>query len=218
MAASPRPVAPRATRSFVLATFVLGALVTAVVGYVGITGGLDGGVPGNEHLAPPAVKPLTDCEGKGAIGHFHFVILAGVKGTETFNGSSPGPCIAVAVGSVVNVTFMVDFGAFHQDSWVLIPGSGAADQLPVFPGAGPSDSSRLTGLHPGQLANYTFTASAAGQYRYVSEVDGHVGVGMWGPFNVTSTPLTLVHPGAAGPAASPPLRLHAPIVGLGRSW
>lgn len=190
--------APSASRSFVLAAFVLGAILTAVVGYWGISGGLDGGVPGNQHLPLSSPTPPRDCQGHGALGHFHFTLIAGVKGTETFNGSSPGPCFAVAVGSVVNLTFYVNLGAFHQDSWVLIPGTGPTDQLPVFAGAGPSDTSRLDGLHPGQNQSYTFTASAAGAYRYVSEVDDHAAVGMWGAFNVTSSPLE------AGPALGAP--------------
>jgi FtsP/CotA-like multicopper oxidase with cupredoxin domain len=183
--------APPTPRSFVLAVFIAGAVLTALVGYLGLSGTLGAGIVGNESAHAPPPVPLTSCQGKGAEGNFHFIVVAGLKGSETFNGSSPGPCIAVAVGSTVEVTFEVSSEARSPDSWVLIPGEGATNVPPVFAGAGPSSGSRLTGLFPGGSVNYTFNASVAGDYRYVSEVGDHARVGMWGPLNVTSSSLTV---------------------------
>jgi hypothetical protein len=191
---------------FVVAVFAIGAILTAVVGYFGFTGQLGTGILGTEHGTPPAPTPPAACQGHGALGSFHFVIVAGPKGTLTFNGSSPGPCFAVAAGSTVLLEFQVAHDASAADSWVLIPGSGPIDQAPVFPGAGTSDSGRTTGLGPGQTQNYTFQANTPGQFRYVSEVSDHAAVGEWGAFNVTASALTVAstvaHPNPAASSGS----------------
>jgi plastocyanin len=183
--------------------FVICAAIAGVIGYLGISGALGGGIAGTQHHPPAGPTPLTSCEGKGALGHFTFVIISGIKGTYTFNGSSPGPCIAVASGSTVTVRFEVSSASVVRDSWELIGSSGPANSLPVFPGAGFSNDTRLVGLAPGQSVNLTFQANVAGEYRYVSEVGDHAAVGMWGGFNVTSAPLVAAH--AAGPGPSPSL-------------
>ncbi|HEV2316267.1 MAG TPA: hypothetical protein VGV89_01660 [Thermoplasmata archaeon] len=191
---APPPLAATAGDSrmrFVVVVFAVGAIMTAVVGYFGFTGQLGAGIVGTEHGSPPAPPPLTACQGHGALGSFHFQIVAGPKGTFTFNGSSPGPCFAVAVGSTVVMEFQVAHDASALDSWELIAGTGPTDQAPVFPGAGWSDSTRFSGLGAGGTTNFTFHATTAGQYRYVSEVGNHAAVGEWGSFNVTTSALSV---------------------------
>lgn len=205
----------RLSTGLVVALFVGSAIVAAGVGYLGISGRLGGGIPGTNQGGVPAATPLAKCAGHGALGTFHFSLVARAKGQLSFNASTPGPCFAVAVGSNVTMTLLVAAGANSSDSWVLIPSTGPTDQAPVFPGAGPSDQSRFTGVAPGGMANYTFTVSAAGAYRYVSEVGDHATVGMWGPFNVTSAPVS----SAASPALSDVALPHpGPSDGLGTRW
>jgi hypothetical protein len=195
----------RPTR-FVLALFVGGIVLTVAIGVVGIQGSLGGGIAGTRSGSPPAATSPGNCQGHGRLGSFHFSIVAGAHGVRLFNGSSPGPCFAVAAGSVVTVNFSVSAGWNRSESWELIPSSGPSDQLPVFPGAGFSDARRTSGLAPNSSVAFTFNASTPGAYRYVSETPGAVGAGMWGPFNVTPVPLSAVQPtaGATGSALGDP--------------
>jgi FtsP/CotA-like multicopper oxidase with cupredoxin domain len=196
-------------RAFVAGSLVAGAAITALVGFLGIVGALGGGIPGTHAGSVARPPPLAACQGHDALGTFHFLFVAGLKGSYTFNGSSPGPCVAVAAGSRITVTFELATTATAPDSWVLLAASGPTDAPPVFPGAGPSDATRTVGLGPGQFANYTFSASTAGAYRYVSEVDGHAAAGMFGGFNVTTGPAALAvsgegtSPGTSGASAGP---------------
>jgi FtsP/CotA-like multicopper oxidase with cupredoxin domain len=195
----------RPTR-FLVALFIGGILLTVAVGVLGIEGSLSGGIAGTRSGSPPVATSPGNCQGHGALGNFHFSIVAGAHGVRLFNGSSPGPCFAVAAGSVVTVNFSVSAGWNRSESWELIPSSGPADQLPVFAGAGFSDARRTTGIAPGSSVEFTFNASTPGSYRYVSETPGAVDAGMWGPFNVTSVPLTAVSgtSGATGSALGDP--------------
>ena len=218
MVGHPAPEERRGARplAFLVAVFVAGGAITAVVAYLGVVGALGGGIIGTEHHTPPPPPPLTSCLGGDRLGSFHFTFVAGLKGTYTFNGSSPGPCVAVAAGSQVTVTFRVDVAAAGPDSWAVIPSTGPADAAPVYPGAGWTNATATSGIGPGASANFSFTASAPGEYRYVSQVDGHAAAGMFGGFNVTAAPaaaLPIASTGAAGlgsPASDGGMRMIPP--------
>ncbi len=175
---------------FIVGIFVVGAVATAMVGFLGVSGHLGTGIPGTGTTRTPAATPLSQCQGHDGSGSFRFTIIAQPGGALRFNGSSPGPCFAVQVGSQVTVNFSVDYGAREFSSWELVAGtgpvSGPSALTPVFPGAGWSNATRFNGLYAGQSTVFTFRASVAGAYRYVSEVSAQAAVGMWGPFNVTS--------------------------------
>ncbi len=185
-AATPTPPG----RTFILAIFLVGIVITVIVGYLGVTGALGGGIVGTHAngVAPP--PPLTSCQGHGKAGTFYFAVVANAKGEGSFNATSPGPCFAVAAGSKVTMNFSVAVGSNRSDSWALIGPTGPVTQSPVFPGAGWTNSTATTGLREGQYHEFTFVAATAGSYRYVSQVGDHAAAGMWGPFNVTSGPLT----------------------------
>lgn len=188
---------------FVVALFVAGTVLAVAVGAWGATGHLGAGIAGSRPPASGATPPLSKCQGAGQLGHFYFILVADAAGQFSFNASSPGPCFAVAAGSHVTIHFEIARGTNHTDSFDLINGTGPIDQMPVFPGAGTANGSRLIGMYPGTVVNYTFLASTAGAYRYVSEVGDHAAVGMWGPFNVTAAPLALgpTTTGSAAPTA-----------------
>jgi hypothetical protein len=192
MAEAPRdPPDSGPSLGLILTLFVVGGLIAAGVSYLGVSGVLGGGVPGTYHAPSRPAPSLASCAGKDTLGTFEFVLTAGAGGAARFNSSSPGPCIAVVAGSHVTVVLSVLIGANRSVSWVLIDGTGPTTQPPVFPGAGPSDSSRFTGIFPGHNATYSFVAATPGQYRYVSEVADQAAVGMWGGFNVTAAPSAL---------------------------
>jgi Multicopper oxidase len=181
----------------VVAFFVIGAIVTGTILFFGLNGAIGGGIPGTVHTTPSGPEPLTKCEGKDAAGSFHFILDVGVGGALRFNGSSPGPCIAVAEGSSVTVTVDVLFGANRSVGWDLISGSGPVVQSPAFAGAGLTGSASTIGIEAGTNATFSFVASTAGEYRYVSEVSDQAAFGVWGAFNVTSGPSAL-HPPTSG--------------------
>jgi hypothetical protein len=186
--------APSRPMGLVLGLFIAGTIITVLVGYLGVSGTLGGGIPGTSHTGTPTAPGLSSCEGKDTLGNFQFVLSAGAGGGLRFNTSSPGPCFAVAVGSHVTITLNVLISANRSVSWVLINGTGPTTEPPVLPGAGASDSSRFSGIFPGHNVTYSFVASTAGQFRYVSEVGNEAAVGMWGAFTVTSAPASLALP------------------------
>ncbi len=204
-APSPSTGADRSPRrTFVYGIFVLGVIITVVVGYLGVVGALGGGIAGTRSGGVGPTPPLSSCQGHGALGHFDFSIVADARGARSFNATSPGPCFAVAAGSTVSMNFSVAPGTNHTESWALIPSTGPVGQPPAFAGAGWSNSTATTGIPQG--ANYTFhfAATTPGSYRYVSQVPGDAELGLWGPFNVTASPLTLAPEGTSHPAASDP--------------
>ena len=146
--------------------------------------------PASSPSPAPAPSP-TACEGADGLGTFHFLFIGGepsVNSGINFNGSIPGPCVLVANGSHVFVTFQVSPQSPLNHSWVLIPANGTATSLPAFPGAGFSNSTRFTGLAPGSQAEFSFWTNTTGSYRYICEVPGHYDLGMFGFFNVSAHP------------------------------
>jgi hypothetical protein len=199
-----------------LVVLVVGALaVGGLVYYVGVRGDTgtsvlrSGPTPGNESGTTggaPTAGPLpAACEGKGALGNFTFSLEASsgpANGGRNFNGTVPGPCLAVAVGSNVTIVFSVASGGAANHSWVLIAPGGSATSLPAFPGAGSANGTRLTGIAPGGSMTFHFRPTATGADRYISEVAGDYKAGMWGLFNVTADPATAVDGEAGAPAST----------------
>ncbi|HKV90163.1 MAG TPA: hypothetical protein VJQ43_03085 [Thermoplasmata archaeon] len=183
--------APPNTTGFVVGVFVLGTLVGVVVLALGLTGGLGGPIPGthpgNGISTPPSP---ASCEGKDQKGNFTFDFVGGIGGTLTFNGTHPGPCVALVVGTQVTVKFSVAADAGTTHTWVLVNASNAsaAVNTPAFPGAGFTGADRFMGIGPGASMVFHFNATVVGAYQYICEMSGHYAGGMWGWFNVTATP------------------------------
>jgi hypothetical protein len=161
------------------------------------------------NLYPPSSSPPpapTACEGADGLGTFHFLFIGGepnVNSGINFNGSVPGPCVLVANGSHVFVTFQVSPQSPLNHSWVLIPANGTATSLPAFPGAGFSNATRFSGLAPGSQAEFSFWTNTTGSYRYICEVPGHYEAGMYGFFNVSAHPAPAVPVGDGLPLPPP---------------
>jgi FtsP/CotA-like multicopper oxidase with cupredoxin domain len=178
---------------FVVGAFVLATLVGVSVLYLGLNGGFGGTIPGS-HTGPPQAPggrgpDLAACEGKDRLGTFTFSFVAGSGGTTKFNGTSPGPCVAVAVGSQVTVNFSVASDAGANHSWVLVEAANASSAVstPVFPGAGFTGADRFMGIAPGAWLVFHFNATAAGTYQYICEMSGHYALGMYGWFYVSAS-------------------------------
>ncbi|MCI4362746.1 MAG: hypothetical protein L3K13_00330 [Thermoplasmata archaeon] len=186
------------TRLVVL-LFVVGTLLAVGVGYLGSANLLGGSIPGTY---PGHGGGSPTCEGRNVTGTYHFVLIAGERGDTNYNGTNPGPCLKVGVGSSVEVTLRVDPAAGSNHSWDLIPGTGPTNASPVFPGAGLTGPTRFTGLPPGTVKNFSFNATTVGLFRYVCEVDDHSTLGMMGWFNVTSTSALSGHAALSFAAAS----------------
>ena len=194
----------------ILPVLLVAVVASVAVGYFGLTGQLGGTIPGEKMPASGGPSP-TACEGHDGFGSFHFILVAGVSGGYNFNGTSPGPCVAVVVGSSVTVTFEVSPQAGVNHSWVLVPAGASASSPPAFPGAGFSGAVAFVGIAPGTEMNFSFQVSSVGSYQYICEVAGHRDLGMIGWFNVTTSSGTLASPGTSGGSGGPsPWALRVP--------
>ena len=150
------PPAPRWRFSLVIAILVVTALlIVAAVEF------------------PPSPPPIS----------YSFVLVAGLNGTTTFNGTTPGPAITVSLDARVTVKLVVAASASGPHSWMLVPLGGTPASPAVFLGA--YTASPTVGTAPGGSAVVTFTATRAGSYTYISGVDSDYLDGMWGYLNVT---------------------------------
>jgi hypothetical protein len=188
--ANPPTADPRPT-AFIVGAFVLASIVGGAVLWIGLSGDFPGTIPGS-HIGTGAGPPPTpaSCEGKDLLGNATFSFIAGGGGGFWFNGTHPGPCVAVVVGSSITVDFSVADDAGQNHSWVLVNASNASTALstPAFPGAGFTGGARFMGIEPGSSTVFHFNATVVGSYQYICEMTGHYGKGMWGWFNVTSVP------------------------------
>ena len=210
MAAAAPPVPISRTSAFIVGIFVISSVIGAIVLYAGASGAWGGEIPGTYHGAPPGPPhPLTSCEGKDRKGTFSFSFVGGVGGGYNFNGTHPGPCVAVVVGSTITVNFSVAADAGTTHTWVLVNAANASTALatPVFPGAGFTGASRFMGIGPSAYMVFHFNATAAGSYQYICEMTGHYAGGMWGWFNVTALPAsTTAVPLTSEPSPTPAMR------------
>jgi FtsP/CotA-like multicopper oxidase with cupredoxin domain len=186
--------APASPTAFIVGAFVLSAILGGAVLYLGLAGDLGSGIPGAHTGSGPTPAPtgLAACEGRDRMGTFTFSFVAGLDGKFTFNGTSPGPCVAVIVGSNITVRLSVAADAGTNHTWVLVNASNASTAMstPAFAGAGMTGAERFMGIAPGNSTTFHFVASVAGTYQYICEMTGHYAAGMWGWFNVTSGPAT----------------------------
>ncbi len=131
----------------------------------------------------PPRPPVTGGGGPPCTTCYAFSVVAGIAGTLTFNGTTPGPAMTVPVDAEVTVTLLVSSAASSPHSWMLVAANGTSSSPVVFPGA--STTNPAVGTSPGSSQTITFTASAAGHYKYICGVDSHY-TDMWGYFNVTA--------------------------------
>jgi plastocyanin len=198
---------------FAIGIFVIGIVIGGVVLVVGLAGAFPGSIPGMVPGTGNHPEPLTACEGGDQRGNFTFSIVAGRNGGLWFNGSRPGPCIAVAAGSAITIQFSVAANAGTNHTWVLVNASNASTAVspPAIPGAGFTGAQRFQGIAPGANVTFRFNVETAASYQYICEMPGHYAAGMWGWFNVTATPAT------GSVVGSTPHPLAAPEVGTPRS-
>jgi hypothetical protein len=180
-ASSPPSAGDHEPTRLIIILFVVGTLLAIAIGYLGNANRLGGSIPGT-YAGHGGTAPA--CEGSNRTGAYHFLLIAGEKGSISYNGSTPGPCLEVGIGSAVVVTLRVDPASGNNHGWDLIPSAGPVNVSPVFPGAGLTGSARWTGIAPGTEQNFSFNATIAGTYRYVCEVDDHASLGMNGTFTV----------------------------------
>lgn len=183
---SPVPARPTA---FIVGTFVLAAVVGVVVLALGLSGAFPGVIPGS-HAGNGVTAPPV-CQGNDGLGNYTFAFVAGAAGGFWFNGTHPGPCVTVQVGSRITVDLSVAADAGQNHSWVLVNASNASTAVstPVFAGAGMTGAARFMGIAPGTSMVFHFNASSVGVYQYICEMTGHYAFGMFGWFNVTAHPM-----------------------------
>jgi plastocyanin len=178
--------------AFILGVFVISAVIGGAVLALGLAGSFPGYIPGSHLGTGNHPASITACEGADQKGNFTFSFVAGRNGGLWFNGTRPGPCVAVAVGSSITVQFSVAANAGTNHSWVLVNASNASTALstPAIRGAGLTGAQRFLGIAPGANATFRFNVTVAASYQYICEMPGHYAAGMWGWFNVTATPAT----------------------------
>jgi hypothetical protein len=187
--ASANSPGPSGATAFIVGAFVLAAVVGGATLYIGLNGGFPGVIPGSHVGAGGSGLPSpASCEGRDRLGNDSFAFVAGRAGGYSFNGSHPGPCVAVVVGSQITVNFSVALDAGQNHSWVLVNASNASTAVatPAFPGAGLTGAARFMGIPPGASVVFHFNATVVGSYQYICEMTGHYAKGMFGWFNVTA--------------------------------
>jgi len=103
-------------------------------------------------------------------------------GNSSTTITSPGPSLTVKVGDKVTVTlYNIDTTSGHN--WALVTQKNQITSVVFSAQIGSAGSPVSYNTHQ----STTFTASTAGTYYYVCQVDLHdVDFGMWGTFTVTS--------------------------------
>ena len=95
-------------------------------------------------------------------------------GTSSGHEASPGTTLTFTSGETVTVT-MHNEGQMSHNFAIVSDKSSASS---VVWGAQVGSSSNP--VSPGSSGSVTFTVGSAGNYYYICQVDGHVGLGMWG--------------------------------------
>jgi nitrite reductase (NO-forming) len=150
---------------------------------------LSGIIPTADAQAPPQgkVKPvlLVAKEVVVDVAPDNALHPGGIKyNAMTFNGTIPGPVIAVDQGDTLNVTLRNDGKAFHS--------------LDFHAGLGPSEAVGSGTLKPGESKTWSLKADEAGAFMYHCGADGlngvweHIANGMYGA--------VVVHPQNEKPA------------------
>jgi uncharacterized cupredoxin-like copper-binding protein len=101
-------------------------------------------------------------------------------GTSASSLSSPGPTLTLTAGQTYTITLHNVGTMLHNFAIVTTKTDGSTSL--AFSGAQIGSSSNP--IAAGSTGSCTFTASTAGSYYYICQVDGHVSLGMWGTVTV----------------------------------
>ncbi len=119
----------------------------------------------------------------------HYHLVAGINGTQTFNGTTPGPALTAPNNSMVWLTLSVSASSATNHSWILVPGNVTNTTAPnytsVFRNA--SSPNPTAGDAKNTTLQIYFNVTKVGNYKYISEVSTDFKAGMWGLFNVTKS-------------------------------
>lgn len=115
-------------------------------------------------------------------------LYAGEKSTSSYgfgssagNIQSPGPTITLVKGQSVTVT-VYNVGTMPHN-WAIV---NAKQSTAAVQWNAQIDSAG-TPIPAGGNGTVTFTPTTSGSYYYICQVDGHVGLGMWGNVTVNSS-------------------------------
>jgi plastocyanin len=100
-------------------------------------------------------------------------------GNSATSLTSPGPTLAFKVGDIVNIA-LVNVGQMPHN-WAIVS-ANQSDASVLFRARIASDSAPL---QTNQSASIIFTASQAGTFYYICQVDAHLQLGMWGSVVIT---------------------------------
>jgi uncharacterized cupredoxin-like copper-binding protein len=124
---------------------------------------------------------LTRPGGGGGGGNTMDVYAAEYKfGTSSGSMSSPGPTLTFTAGQTYTITLHNVGTMLHNFAIVTTKADGSTAL--AFSGAQIGSTSNP--ITAGNTGSCTFTASTAGSYYYICQVDGHVSLGMWGTVTV----------------------------------
>jgi uncharacterized cupredoxin-like copper-binding protein len=119
--------------------------------------------------------------GGGGGGNTMDVYAAEYKfGTSSGSMSSPGPTLTFTAGQTYTITLHNVGTMLHNFAIVTTKADGSTTL--AFSGAQIGSTSNP--ISAGSTGSCTFTASTAGSYYYICQVDGHVSLGMWGTVTV----------------------------------
>lgn len=135
----------------------------------------------------PATSPSSS--GSPSAGNVIIAIYAGELspsvygfGNSTNSITSPGPIYSVKVGTTVKVDFENDGTMPHN--WALVTQKTSGNTNIAFSKSQIASAGNAVPVYG--KATTTFVANKVGTYYYICQVDGHVALGMWGYFNVTT--------------------------------
>jgi uncharacterized cupredoxin-like copper-binding protein len=101
-------------------------------------------------------------------------------GTSAGSMSSPGSTLVLTAGQTYTITLHNVGTMLHNFAIVTTKADGSTAL--AFSGAQIGSTSNP--ISAGSTGSCTFTASTAGSYYYICQVDGHVSLGMWGTVTV----------------------------------
>jgi plastocyanin len=88
--------------------------------------------------------------------------------------SSPGPTLTFTAGQTVTIT-LHNVGSMGHN-WAVVDAKSSTANVLWNAQIGTASNP----VAAGQTGTVTFTVGSAGSYYYVCQVDGHVGLGLWG--------------------------------------
>jgi len=137
------------------------------------------GVLAYVYTRPPSTSssskgiPITLYAGEVSSSEYGF-------GNSSSSITSPGPSLTLKVGDNYTVT-LHNVGTMGHN-WALVTQKNSSAPLAF---ANAQIASGGSPVQPGNTGSITFTATQAGTYYYICQVDAHVTLGMWGRVTVT---------------------------------